>query len=55
MSKEERVHVFADYHVNRELMQLVALGCKFLHCLPATRAEDVTDQDGESRDSSEWG
>ena len=39
MPKEERVRVFADYQVNRELMQLGALGCKFLHCLPATRGE----------------
>ena len=44
MPKEERVRVFADYQINRELMQLGALGCKFLHCLPATRGEDVTDE-----------
>ena len=45
MPKEERVRVFADYQINRELMQLGALGCKFLHCLPATRGEDVTDEE----------
>ncbi len=44
MPKEERVQVFADYQVNRELMQMGALGCKFMHCLPATRGEDVTDE-----------
>lgn len=48
MPKEERVRVFADYQVNRELMQLGALGCKFLHCLPATRGEDVTDEVADS-------
>ena len=44
MPKEERVRVFHDYQVNRELMQLGNLGCKFMHCLPATRGEDVTDE-----------
>ncbi|MEG0805091.1 MAG: putrescine carbamoyltransferase [Lachnospiraceae bacterium] len=44
MPKEERVRVFGEFQCNRELMQLGALGCKFMHCLPATRGEDVTDE-----------
>lgn len=44
MPKEERVRVFGDYQVNRGLMQMGNLGCKFMHCLPATRGEDVTDE-----------
>ena len=51
---DERVRVFADYQVNRELMQLGALGCKFLHCLPATRGEDVTDEVADSAASLCW-
>ena len=54
MPKEERVRVFADYQINRELMQLGALGCKFLHCLPATRGEDVTDEVADSAASLCW-
>ena len=54
MPKEERVRVFADFQVNRELMQLGALGCKFLHCLPATRGEDVTDEVADSAASLCW-
>ena len=54
MPKEERVRVFADYQINRELMQLGALGCKFLHCLPATRGEDVTDEVADSDASLCW-
>ena len=54
MPKEERVRVFADFQVNRELMQLGALGCKFLHCLPATRGEDVTDEVADSDASLCW-
>lgn len=54
MPKEERVRVFGDYQVNRELMQLGALGCKFMHCLPATRGEDVTDEVADSASSACW-
>lgn len=54
MPKEERVRVFRDYQVNRELMELGALGCRFLHCLPATRGEDVTDEVADSAASLCW-
>ena len=54
MPKEERVRVFHDFQVNRELMQLGNLGCKFLHCLPATRGEDVTDEVADSDASLCW-
>lgn len=54
MPKEERVRVFADYQVNRELMQMGNLGCKFMHCLPATRGEDVTDEVADSEASLCW-
>lgn len=54
MPKEERVSIFHDFQVNRELMQLGNLGCKFLHCLPATRGEDVTDEVADSAASLCW-
>ena len=54
MPKEERVRVFHDYQVNRELMALGNIGCKFLHCLPATRGEDVTDEVADSDASLCW-
>ncbi|NLW65611.1 MAG: putrescine carbamoyltransferase [Clostridiales bacterium] len=54
MPKEERIRVFHDYQVNRELMQLGNLGCKFMHCLPATRGEDVTDEVADSDSSLCW-
>lgn len=41
---EERVRLLHDYQVNRELMSLGNIGCKFMHCLPAARGEDVTDE-----------
>ncbi len=54
MPKEERVRVFADYQVNRDLMSLGNIGCKFLHCLPATRGEEVTDEVADSDSSLCW-
>lgn len=52
--KEERVRTFKDYQVNRDLMQLGNIGCKFMHCLPATRGEDVTDEVADSESSLCW-
>ena len=52
--KEERVRVFHDYQVNRDLMQLGNIGCKFMHCLPATRGADVTDEVADSASSLCW-
>ena len=54
MPKEERVRIFGDYQVNRELMGLGNIGCKFMHCLPATRGEDVTDEVADSDSSLCW-
>ncbi len=54
LSKEERVEIFSKYQVNRELMEKGALGCKFLHCLPCTRGEDVTDEVADSASSLCW-
>lgn len=52
--KDVRVKQFHDYQVNRELMELGNIGCKFLHCLPATRGEDVTDEVADSASSLCW-
>ena len=54
LPRDERVRIFGKYQVNRELMQLGNLGCKFMHCLPATRGEDVTDEVADSEASLCW-
>ena len=41
---QERARVFASYQVNAQLMALAKPEACFLHCLPAHRGEEVTDE-----------
>jgi ornithine carbamoyltransferase len=43
-----RRQVFAGYQVNEELMALAKPGALFMHCLPAHRGEEVTEDVLES-------
>lgn len=40
----KRVVAFTPYQVNAALMKHAPSDCKFLHCLPARRGEEVTDE-----------
>ena len=40
--QEERKKTFVPYQVNKELFQLAKPDCKFMHCLPAHRGEEVS-------------
>lgn len=47
----ERARLFAPYQVNTDLMALAAQGALFMHCLPAHRDEETTDDVIESKTS----
>ena len=42
--QQERMAVFAEYQVNSELMALAAKDAIVLHCLPAHRGEEITEE-----------
>jgi ornithine carbamoyltransferase len=48
---EDRRRIFAPFQVNEELMALAKPGALFMHCLPAHRGEEVTDEVFESETS----
>lgn len=55
LSPEERQKIFMPkFQVSKELMAKANLGAKFLHCLPATRNEEVTDEVLDSNISIAW-
>jgi ornithine carbamoyltransferase len=51
---EQRRNAFKGYTVDAELMKLAAPGAIFLHCLPAHRGEEVTDDVIEGTQSRVW-
>ncbi len=42
--KEARARIFAPFQVNRDLMAEAKKGAYFMHCLPAHRGDEVTDE-----------
>ncbi len=49
--ESERVRIFSPYQVNKELMALAKKKAIFMHCLPATRGQEATNEIMESKQS----
>jgi ornithine carbamoyltransferase len=52
--REERALIFAGYRVDVDLMKLAAPRAIFLHCLPAHRGDEVTDEVMDGPQSRVW-
>ncbi|TNF88629.1 MAG: ornithine carbamoyltransferase [Gammaproteobacteria bacterium] len=52
--QKQRLEIFADYQVNREVMSQANDDALFMHCLPAHRGEEVTSEVLESSQSVIW-
>jgi len=52
--REERARIFAGYCVDAALMSLAAPRAIFLHCLPAHRGDEVTDEVMDGPQSRVW-
>ncbi|GAB6057382.1 ornithine carbamoyltransferase [Desulfonatronum parangueonense] len=50
----ERREIFAPFQVNSRLLALAHPECKVLHCLPAKRGEEITDNVLEGESSLVW-
>jgi ornithine carbamoyltransferase len=48
---EEREKIFADYQVTMNLLENTGKKTLFMHCLPAERGREVTDEVMESQNS----
>lgn len=48
---EKRKKIFADYQINSRLMSAATSNCRFMHCLPAKRGLEVTDDVLDSKHS----
>jgi len=51
---EKRIRDLRPYQVNNELVSYAKKDYIFMHCLPAHRGEEVTDDVIESRNSVVW-
>jgi len=49
--RTQRVKTFKSYQVNAALLKHAPRGCRIMHCLPAHRGEEITEQVMESRHS----
>ncbi|MGB9590893.1 MAG: ornithine carbamoyltransferase [Candidatus Kryptoniota bacterium] len=52
--REKRISAFHDFQVNASLMRLAKSSAIFMHCLPAHRGEEVTDDVIDSGQSAVW-
>ena len=53
-NKKKKKKLLKPYQVNKKIMNLAESGCLFMHCLPATRGEEVTNEVMDGKQSTVW-
>ncbi len=54
VEKEKRISIFRKYQVNRQLIENAPENFLFMHCLPAHRGQEVTDEVIDGKNSVVW-
>ena len=49
--RKQRLAAFRPYQLNRALLKHAKPGCRIMHCLPAHRGEEITDEAMEGKGS----
>jgi ornithine carbamoyltransferase len=53
-NKSKKKKVLKPYQVNKKIMKLAKTDAIFMHCLPASRGEEVTDEVMDGKQSAVW-
>ncbi len=53
-NKKNKIKLLKPYQVNKKIMKLAKEDAIFMHCLPANRGEEVTDEVIDGKQSVVW-
>ena len=53
-NKSKKKKALKFYQVNKKIMKLAKTDAIFMHCLPASRGEEVTDEVMDGKQSAVW-
>jgi len=54
VNKKKKKKLLKPYQVNNKIMKLAKTDAIFMHCLPASRGEEVTDEVMDGKQSVVW-
>ena len=54
IGKKNKKNFFKSFQVNNKIMKLTKKDSIFMHCLPANRGEEVTDEVLDGKQSAVW-